>query len=222
MYKCLGGFKGYEKNGIKIPKILVLCKKEDMDILFDNYFGSVEKVQDEDNLDGKCSINLSATTIHCRVISGISYCELHLAQSVTIDITKNIDGTPVVSIYNPVLPNIYSFGITKIIEDENINIGVTYYGVCIEIEKEKVDSIYLNIQIYSNTAPFDARQIKEDVSVFEEGDVYAVNLLDQIGEMKLYDPIDIIEYEWVRINGCYLEGFDDELIDSNGGETGEI
>lgn len=220
MYKCLGGFKGYEKDGIKIPKILVLCKKEDMDILVDNYFSSVEKVQDENNPDGKCSINLSATTIHCKVISGISYCELHLAQSVTIDITKNIDGTPVVSIYNPVLPNVYSFGITKIIGDENI--GVTYYGVCIEIEKEKVDSIYLNMQIYSNIAPFDARQIKEDVSVFEEGDVYAINLLDQIGEMKLYDPIDIIEYEWVRINGCYLEDFDDELIDSNGGETGEI
>ena len=220
MYKCLGGFKGYEKDGIKIPKILVLCKKEDMDILLDNYFGSIEKVQDENNLDGKCSINLSATTIHCRVISGISYCELHLAQSVTIDITKNIDGTPVVSIYNPVLPNVYSFGITKIIGDENI--GVTYYGVCIEIEKEKVDSIYLNIQIYSTIAPFDARQIREDVSVFGEGDVYAVNLLDQIGEMKLYDPIDINEYEWVRINGCYLEDFDDELIDSNGGETGEI
>lgn len=220
MYKCLGGFKGYEKGSIKIPKILVLCKKEDMDILLDNYFGSVEKVQDENNPDGKCSINLSATTIHCKVISGISYCELHLAQSVTIDITKNIDGTPVVSIYNPVLPNVYSFGITKIIGDENI--GVTYYGVCIEIEKEKVDSIYLNIQIYSNIAPFDARQIKEDVSVFEEGDVYAVNLLDQIGEMKLYDPIDIIEYEWIRINGCYLEDFDDELIGSDGGETGEI
>ena len=220
MYKCLGGFKGYEKGSIKIPKILVLCKKEDMDILLDNYFGSVEKVQDENNPDGKCSINLSATTIHCKVISGISYCELQLAQSVTIDITKNIDGTPVVSIYNPVLPNVYSFGITKIIGDENIS--VTYYGVCIEIEKEKVDSIYLNIQIYSNIAPFDARQIKEDVSVFEEGDVYAVNLLDQIGEMKLYDPIDIIEYEWIRINGCYLEDFDDELIGSNGGETGEI
>ena len=220
MYKCLGGFKGYEKNGIKIPKILVLCKKEDMDILLDNYFGSVEKVQDENNLDGKCSINLSATTIHCRVISGISYCELHLAQSVTIDITKNIDGTPVVSIYNSVLPNTYNFGITKIIGNENID--VTYYGVCIEIEKEKVDSIYLNIQIYSSIAPFDAIQIRQDVSVFGEGDVYTINLLDKIDEMKLYNPIYMNEYEWVRINGSYLKDFDDELIGSNGGETGEI
>lgn len=220
MYKCLGGFKGYEKGSIKIPKILVLCKKEDMDILLDNYFGSVEKVQDENNPDGKYSINLSATTIYCKVSSGISYCELQLAQSVTIDITKSINGTPMVSIYNSALHNTYNFGITKIIGDENID--VTYYGVCIEIEKEKIDSIYLNIQIYSSIAPFDARQIRENVSVFEEGDVYTINLLDQIDEMKLYNPVHMNEYEWVRINGCYLEDFDDELIGSNGGETGEI
>lgn len=194
MYRYIGGLKSCKiGEDITIPKLVVLCNKKDLDILLNKYHMSVEK----DN-DDKLSIKISSRYIICNLEVNNSVFGLTTDNLLSLTISRNENfGTEITAGDSVKYDSVF----LNTLNSKDITTCVIY----IQISNMLLEELHLNMEWITIEYPFNVVYIRDNISVFESGDVYMIKEDDHIDKMKLYDPISFKEYQWVYIKGTYLK-----------------
>lgn len=193
MYKCIGGLKSdVIGEKITVPKLVVLCNKKDIDILVNKYHMSAER----DN--NALSIKVSSRYIHCSLEINDSILGLTTDNLLSLTFSRDEHFGIAVTAGDSVRSDSVFL---NTLNSKNITTCIVY----IKITNTILEDLYLNMEWRMIEYPFDVAYVKDDISVFERGDVYMINQDDQISKMRLYDPINFKEYQWVYIKGSYLK-----------------
>lgn len=194
MYRYIGGLKSCKiGEDITIPKLVVLCNKKDLDILLNKYHMSVEK----DN-DDKLSIKISSRYIICNLEVNNSVFGLTTDNLLSLTISRNENfGTEITAGDSVKYDSVF----LNALNSKDITTCVIY----IQISNMLLEELHLNMEWITIEYPFNVAYIRDNISVFESGDVYMIKEDDHIDKMKLYDPISFKEYQWVYIKGTYLK-----------------